>query len=68
MDIVTVHKLRLHKGGERGQIRVILCKLLGLEVYDKEGEGVEISLICKHKLCTSTNINRKLGTSSCTLF
>ena len=27
------------KGGRGGQIRVIFCKLLGLEVYNKEGGG-----------------------------
>ena len=36
-----IHKLRLHKGGKGGQIRAILSKVLGLEVYDKEGGGIE---------------------------
>ena len=37
-----VQKLRLHKGGEGGQLGTILCKLFRLEVYIKRGEGVKI--------------------------
>ena len=36
-----VQKLRLHKGGEGGQLGAILCKLFRLEVYIKRGEGVK---------------------------
>ena len=34
------YKLRLHKGGG-GQIKAILCKLFGGEVYDMEGDDVK---------------------------
>ena len=34
------YKLRLHKGGG-GQIKAILCKVFGCEVYDMEGDSVK---------------------------